>query len=132
MRKASEYGRGILSILSRSLRTAIDLLGLLGLVWGCAIVYELIRTKGNIQMTMESSILAWGAIFLLVGFVGSFIAYTILFLMGKTPHIKQNGNGNFDRLKVEIGLLKKRVKSLEKKVVNKNSMQDRRITKRRT
>lgn len=122
MHKASEYFKNIRIILSTSLRTAISFTSIMGIVYGSGILCELIFTKSSRQMTVELSILAWGAVILFTGFVGSFIVYTIHFLItGRLSLTERNGKSETEKaigeqvkpVKRQVALLKRRVKILE-------------------
>lgn len=77
---------------------------------------------------MELSILAWGAVILFTGFVGSFIVYTIHFLIaGRLSLTERNGKSETEKaigeqvkpVKRQVALLKRRVKILEAGIVGK-------------
>jgi len=117
MSRASDYGKLIGSIFNWTVRIALDLVTLLVIIYGVAMLYKLISSKGQMPMTIDQSIPVWGAIFLVFGFVAAVIICTIIFfswpklLKGKKQQtietVTRRYNRRFKKLEDEIALLKK-------------------------
>ncbi len=96
----------------KSVRWAIALVEVLGLIWGGTMIYKLIASKGNMPMTTEQAILSWGAFFLIVGFFASLIVYTVFFFF--CPSLaRQNGEETTKELVRKHG---ERLSNLENKI----------------
>ena len=84
MGKVKEYFSQIIILLDASLVYAIKVVGVAGIVWGVATLYDIfiLRTPRTEPMSFESLLLGYGGVLCLAIFVGAFVRFTFKFFRG--------------------------------------------------
>lgn len=108
MGRATDYFKGIISIFDKALSTAFYLISVFSVTYGVLLLSKVVSAKGNIPMTIDQTFLVFGAFFLVVGFVGSLIAYTILFFI-RPSNAKENKKHTIDAIANRLDIIEKKI-----------------------